>query len=179
MSKVVACLHCGKETVGRFDRTWCSIFCKFVHFVGPMREDGCVDWAGTVYRSTGYGMVEWTPSDRAHLTRKGAHVMSWSIVNGMDVPRGLLVRHACDRPICVAPWHLSIGTTQDNSNDAKERNRMARGSRHSQAKLTEDAIPKMRAMREGGATYIAIGEAFGVTKDTARLVCLREVWAHV
>lgn len=56
-----------------------------------------------------------TPNGRAHR-------VAYRLAFGVD-PDDQLVRHTCDRPGCVNPGHLVLGTHSDNTRDAVERSR--------------------------------------------------------
>jgi hypothetical protein len=73
--------------------------------------DGCWDYLG--YRNRdGYGSLDY------HLASR----IVWSHHNG-PIPAGMVIRHKCDRPSCVNPAHLLIGTVRDNARDMVERRR--------------------------------------------------------
>lgn len=96
----------------------------------------CWPWRG--WLSDGYGHI-----DIGSKTHK-AHRVVWSLVNG-PIPRGLVVRHACDNPQCCNPAHLLLGTQLDNIRDRVERGRSAkenpaiRGANHWTARRTQAA----------------------------------------
>jgi hypothetical protein len=58
-----------------------------------------------------------------------AHRFSWLIHEG-EIPPKLSVLHRCDKPDCVRPDHLFLGTHQDNMDDMVRKGRQARGERH-------------------------------------------------
>ena len=49
-----------------------------------------------------------------------AHRFSFYLMNGYYPP---VVRHTCDTPTCVNPYHLQAGTQQENCLDTVERGR--------------------------------------------------------
>jgi len=69
------------------------------------KTDDCWLWTGATF-GDGYG----------NCSRLRAHRVSWELANG-PVPGGLCVLHHCDRPLCVRPRHLFLGTRKDNSDD--------------------------------------------------------------
>jgi hypothetical protein len=105
------------------DRFWAKVDVR-----GP---DECWDWTGA--RSTpkgsnaGYGKI----STRVlHHPRQivfvAAHRLSWELANAQPIPRCFSVCHSCDRPQCVNPAHLWIGTHLDNMRDATLKGRNGR-----------------------------------------------------
>lgn len=140
----------------------------------PSTAEGCWDWTGgRLTTGMQYGTVKvfgktWV-----------AHRASYTIFHG-EIPDGLLVRHTCDRPVCVQPAHLVLGTDQDNANDAKERGRRPRGEKASSAKLTEDAVRTIRARhRLGNVTYVELGAEYSIAANTAKAIVTRKTWKHV
>ena len=76
---------------------------------------GCWVWTGNV-RNDGYGRTKFRGKDW------GAHRLSFTVFR-YPVPDGLFVCHTCDRPLCVNPDHLFLGTALDNNGDAKRKGR--------------------------------------------------------
>ena len=104
-----------------------------------------------------------------------AHRFSYQVFHG-KIPDGLVVRHKCDTPLCVNPYHLQTGTVADNVMDRVIRGRSAVGERNGKAKLTaEMAIAIFRDKRP----YPEICEDYGVNKSTVSLIKLGKTWSHV
>jgi hypothetical protein len=81
-------------------------------------ESGCWIWSKYL-GSNGYGLV----SNARKLAY--AHRMSYEAFKG-DIPDGMHVLHYCDVRSCVNPFHLSIGTNQDNIMDSVKKGRRKR-----------------------------------------------------
>ena len=94
------------------------------------RKKGCWEWTGSV-SNKGYGKIWWG----GHCT--GAHRVSFDLANGYLPPshRGKGTRseiqHSCDKPLCVRPEHLTLGTTLTN-----QRDKTAKGRHHLQKRKT-------------------------------------------
>lgn len=54
--------------------------------------------------------------------KKRTHVLMYEKYIG-KIPKGMVIRHKCDNPICCNPFHLEIGTQKDNCKDMFDRNR--------------------------------------------------------
>src|SRR3990172_9835358 len=76
------------------------------------KTDKCWIWLGPK-DAFGYGLIgsggRGSPTIRTHR-------LSWTLSNG-QIPKNLLVLHCCDRPGCVNPAHLFLGTQRDNMRD--------------------------------------------------------------
>jgi hypothetical protein len=55
----------------------------------------------------------------------------------------------------------------------------ARGESNPSAKLTEDEVRQMRALRQQGVSAAELGRRFGVTERSAHRVVTRRDWGHV
>ncbi len=147
-----------------------------VEALGP-----CWEWTGSTFR-TGYGCV--------NLGGKiiTAHLASWLVAGNQRPERGFELCHRCDNRKCVNPSHLFIGTRSDNMRDAVRKGRtvqqahperMRRGSRHHNSKLTESQVESIRAKFALGASAQALSAEFGVTDTTISYIVKRKFWRHV
>lgn len=93
------------------------------------------------------------------------------------IPNGFQVRHTCDNPTCINPDHLLVGTHVDNVRDKVERGRCSAGERHGNAKLTEDAVRRIR--NNPGISLTAFATEFGVAKQTVWKVRKEQGWRAI
>ena len=54
-----------------------------------------------------------------------------------------------------------------------------RGSENGSAKISEDTVREIRAMRSTGAAYRAIGEKFSVSESLVAKIARKELWRHI
>lgn len=117
--------------------------------VGDKAE--CWPWRGKISEH-GYGYFR---SDRAHR-------FAYELLIG-PIGEGLLVCHKCDNRACCNPYHLFLGTHQDNADDAKSKRRTLAGERHPRCKLTDEQV---RYIRDSAQTGEALARELGVSKST-------------
>ncbi len=153
----------------RGDTRFCSRACqnkfttplheRFMRYVGPKTESGCLEWTG--FKSRGCGMIT--------RGRKGsgsclAHHVAWEIANG-PIPNGFCVLRKCDNSICVNVDHLFLGTRSDG--------RIAYGESHHASKLSTEQV---RSIREryalGGISQYTLAREFGVTQALISYIIL-------
>src|SRR5574343_697551 len=84
-------------------------------FAKVTKTDACWLWTGALSEK-GYGLC----SASGELWR--AHRLAWHHFNG-PIPTGMHVLHRCDRPPCVNPEHLFLGTDTDNLKDCYAKGR--------------------------------------------------------
>ena len=117
-----------------------------------------------------------------------AHRVSWELRHG-PILDGLLVLHRCDRPSCVNPDHLRLGTHRENTNDMVVRGRNAKtvavatsrhGALNKNSKLNDKAVRDIRArVAAGSESHVAIGRSYGITSACVRAVATRKTWRQV
>ncbi len=120
---------------------------------------------------------------RGHKTTKGygrfwlkgktrmAHRISFIVENSKLIPVGKVIMHSCDNPSCVKPAHLVLGTQKQNVNDCFSRNRRSpiKGSQHSNSKLTELEVVKIRKLYNTGTiSQYDIAKRFNVSRSLIR-----------
>jgi hypothetical protein len=145
---------------------------RFWEKVNKDAPNGCWEWTGSQMRS-GHGQI--------HIDGKSVlvHRFVWELENG-SIPADMEVCHHCDNPGCVNPSHLFLGTQTDNMADMMSKVRQARGSRHSQAKLTEAQVIEIRRRYVRGViTYKMLAAEYGVGPATIALIIQRKNWAHI
>jgi hypothetical protein len=143
---------------------------RFMKYVEPEPNSGCWLWVGA-WGGDGYGYFR--------IGRRLAHSqrMSYELFRGPL--NGLWALHKCDNPPCVNPDHLFLGTQDDNMDDSARKGRQQRGSRHWQAKLTEDDVRAIRALRAEGTKPRTLSEMFSIDTSQISRICSRHIWRHI
>lgn len=92
-------------------RGW-PVAAKIGWYTGPRGSDGCRDWTGPA-DTGGYPMLR-IEGRMVHVSR---------LVLGLTPGDGRVAMHLCDRPICVEPAHLRVGTHAENAQDRERKGR--------------------------------------------------------
>lgn len=118
-----------------------------------------------------------------------AHQVSWILTNG-PIPdgegyHGTCVLHRCDRPLCVRPSHLFLGTAGENVADMDAKGRRVVGVRQvgeesRLSKLTESDVLMIRTVYAGRYGQMSeLARQFGVTPVNIRSIVRGQSWKHV
>ena len=136
-------------------------------------ENDCWEWTACC-DAGGYGMLG--IDGKTHR----AHRLSFEM-HYCDIPDGLCVCHHCDKPPCVNPRHLFVGTHTENSadRDRKGRNVYQFGESHHNAKLTEDDVRDILSRRYVPGVQVRVAREFGVSQGVISLIRSRETWKHL
>lgn len=101
------------------------------------------------------------------------------MVYGADAIAGKAVRHHCDNPACFRFDHLAIGTWADNNADRDRRHRNRVGESKRDAKLTDDAVRRIRHLIAAGVPQREIAAGYGVANQQISQIKLGKRWRHV
>lgn len=142
-------------------------------------DSDCVLWTGAMTK-WGYGKITLKPPG-GKMTVQTAHRVSYRLFNG-EIPEGLVIKHLCNRPICVNPAHLEADTTGNNTRDAHRDGivKYHRGEARPNHKLTDEDIPVILArIKQGDESLRAIARSYGVRHGTISQVLTGKAWSHV
>jgi hypothetical protein len=159
---------------------------RFWQHVTPGTIDECWLWTAAIHK-TGYGVIGKSGSRGYEL----AHRASWEIHFG-PIPDGLQVLHKCDvnyppgditNRRCVNPYHLWLGTNQENNADMMAKGRHSHptlfGEQIGTAKLTASQVIEIRALAAQGIYQKEIAKRVGITKAHVSSIVLRKRWKHI
>lgn len=144
---------------------------RFTQRYGHCTVTGCWLWIGSK-NTGGYGDIK----DPARGMLR-AHRLSWELAYG-PIPIGKWVLHKCDRPICVNPSHLFLGSQTDNMRDMafKKRYSECRGAANHSAKLTEHDVI---AIRGSDRPPSDLARQHNVSRGCINLIMRRTTWSHI
>lgn len=150
---------------------------RFWSKVNKDTANGCWEWTANK-NNKGYGMF----SVGSYVGKQLAHRLSYADAKGR-IPKGGLILHSCDNPVCVNPDHLRIGTYKDNVADMDERNRRVTnvpfGEANCNAILTDAQVIQMRRDYIAGVPKAEIAAANGMTKASLADVISGSSWKHL
>lgn len=132
--------------------------------------DECLIWPFSRNR-TGYGTYQ-SPNGGTN-----AHRYMCVLAHGAPPTPRHEAAHTCGNGHlgCVHPGHLRWATLEENKADMVDHDTHHRGERHHGAKLTENHVRSIRAMK-GKATLGTIAEKFGVSRALVCLIHNRKAW---
>lgn len=159
-------------TQGALDRFWSK--------VDKQDERGCLCWLGGKTKK-GYGCFYFEGKLRL------AHRWIFEQWHGHLKPKEM-VCHSCDNPSCVNLTHLYRGNNSINMRDCHSKGRMhhqlhpdeiLRGSKHGNAKLTEEDVRNIKNRANSGETQLQISLGYGIARTTVNRIVTGKGWKHV
>lgn len=108
----------------------------------------------------GYGQVWW---EGKHWLD---HRKAWTESFG-EIPEGLCVLHICDNPLCIEPYHLFLGTRQDNMADKVAKGRQGKAkiaaALRDKGTITRSVAAEIRERVKQGTKQVAIAKEYGIS----------------
>lgn len=99
---------------------------RLARFLAKVQQEGeCLLWRGAKDKD-GYGWFIWSYRDQRY-----AHRVAHELFIG-PIPAKIQVLHSCDKPGCVNPDHLFLGTNLDNMRDKVAKGRESHQGRSRQ-----------------------------------------------
>lgn len=140
-------------------------------FTIDVNDDGC--FVCTSHKSINeYGHRSFRKYGRNYLVHRYIYEECFGFIAD-----DLVVRHKCDNPSCINPEHLEVGTHADNVMDKVKRERVPKGSSHSNSKFTEDDVKFIKRNPQISARELV--EKFGVSKEAIYKIRQGIRWSHV
>jgi hypothetical protein len=135
----------------------------------------CWIWTGTK-DSGGYGRIKVSTGKS-----DSAHRVSYQIHNNKLIPIDMHCCHSCDRPDCINPSHLWIGTRSDNMQDKIKKGRCYdyKGRNNPRVKLTEKNVIDIKKRLSLGDNHTNIAKNFNVSKSHITNINIGNSWKHV
>ena len=144
---------------------------RFWEKVDIRGDDECWEWLA--YKPRGYGRV-WLDGAVG-----GRQSVAGRVCPGA-IPAGVGVCPRWDKPRCVKPAHLFLGTQTENVADMDRKQRRARGRQITGARLAEASVLEIRRLwAETDLYQYEIAEMFEVSPRTICSVVNRENWGWV
>lgn len=125
-------------------------------------NDRCWDWKGTV-ASHGYGVFY----DKQK--RRRAHRVAWEIFNNKLVPSDLVVCHKCDNRKCCNPYHLFLGSQDDNIKDCMKKKRHV-------GYLTWKIVEEIRECYKNGYYQKDLAKKFNTSQANIHKIVNNKTW---
>lgn len=151
-----------------------SIRSRFWQYVHRRQDHQCWPWIASTMKRGGYGQLR-----DGQKTLK-SHRIAWELHFG-SIPKGLLIRHLCNNPLCCNPSHLMPGTSKQNHDDMRMAGRMfvpmpPQGNNHHGAKLTEEQVKFVLTSNASGSE---LARRLGVTNAMISRIRNRKAWKHL
>jgi hypothetical protein len=164
-----------------------DVIIRFFKHVIKGNNDECWLWKGAK-NPAGYGRFGLPGNKRIY-----AHRFSYELIYG-KIPDKLYVCHHCDKPSCVNPKHLWVGTHQENMKDMVKKGRncserkgnkfgkfsiILKGSLHPLAKLNKEKVKEIKVKIKNGIRGNVIAAQYNVSDQLIYDIKNGISWKHV
>jgi len=95
-----------------------------------------------------------------------------------EIPKGVVVMHTCDNPICCNIEHLKLGTQIDNLKDMYNKGRNAKGELSGNNKLTKSDVVYIISYKETHKST-EVATMYNVAPRTIRDIWNNVTWRHI
>jgi len=140
--------------------------------------NGCWEWQGPKKNGYGYCPVG------GKVKEEYAHRLAYYYAKGS--PKGHVIRHTCDNPLCCRPSHLRAGTQKENIQDMVRKGRAKGGPRGSQkgeknngSKITEGQARTVLRLSQEGKRQAEIARMTGVKRSNVWAIINQKSWTHL
>lgn len=115
-----------------------------------------------------------------HQRRHMVHILVARAFIG-ECPEGMEHNHKDGNKLNARPDNIEFMTRSQNARHAYDvlGKQRQKGSKHGMAKLDDDKVRAIHAMRASGATLVAIRNVFGVSAATISEICHGRKWTHL
>lgn len=140
-----------------------------------VKSDDCWLWTGGT-RVGRYGGIS--------LGRRGegiisTHRFSYQLHKG-KIPKGKIIMHKCDNPLCVKPDHLFMGTQKDNVLDMIAKGRQgktgAKKGTGSRNHLTMEQANNLREEYKSGVSQVKLADKYGLGQSTVSRIIRQQTF---
>jgi len=149
---------------------------RFWSRVEKLEPDECWPWRGQLDRK---GYAKWRLKCKALFSCGykdffGSRI-SYFLNYGAFASR-LNVCHSCDKPICVNPAHLFLGTQKDNMHDCIKKGRYLYPDA---GIVTEEIVRKVRQLCQNKIPQRRIAEQLNLSQACISLIHSGKRWKHI
>lgn len=132
--------------------------------------ENCWGWNGAA--PTGYGQLKYNKENWL------AHRFSYTYYFG-KIPDDMFVCHKCDNPICSNPGHLFLGTSEQNFQDMRKKNRHAHGEKCGNSRINEQIVIEIIDRLNNNEKMIQISRQMNVSYTTINSIKRNKTWKHI
>lgn len=142
----------------------------------PLEGDGCIKWP---YSTNNQGYAQINVGGNKTGKKKLVSRLVCERIHGPAPSELHVAAHECGKghEACIAPWHLTWKTPEQNRADMERHGTVRRGEDHI-AKITRADVLFIRS-NAGAISQSRLAERFGITQTAVSAIVRRRNWKHV